>query len=254
MKQVAVWKTVLFTVLSLGIYSIYWVASRRKMMREKYKNVGPIPHWFWLLFIPILCGMLLVSWLVICVLIILNASPISTYDSTAYTLGALLYAIPLVIGLWWLWYFGKAIEVVTQGRMPRIWTLFLYLFVGPFVIAFHQYYINRLKENKKGETYDVGSGFLVVAAAFGILSIAGLISSVATYPQQIQEGRAELLSLREKAKASGDLLNEYTSCVDALNKQFPAGSVTSENQAAYDAEAAKCSEKYEAYKKSIDAF
>jgi len=250
MKNIAVWKVVLLTFVTLSIYAIYWAAVRRNYLAKHNKTAGKLPHWVWLILIPILSALIVISWLVIFILIVVNALPIDVYDGSVYILTALLYAIPLVIGLWWLWYFGKAIETVTQGKMPRIWTLFLYIFVGPFVIAFHQYYLNRLGALQKNEAYDVSPGLVVLAAVFGILSIAGLISSTASLPSEVAEVRVEVVKAQDSFKESSRLLEEYTTCMNELNEKFPEGSLTEENQVEYDAAYGACEEKYDAYVKS----
>lgn len=269
MKNIAVWKVVLLTLITGGLYAIFWAGRNRDYLAKQKNVTQKLPSWIWLLLIPFALVSAIVGAFVI---YIVGSSGALSAEATS--LGVELISlgvevVVLLVGLWWLWYFGKAFAMVTQGRMSRAVTLVLYFFAGPFVIAFQQFYINRLDRNKKGQTYKTSAGLLALVCVVAVLSIFATVASFYSLEESSQQIEKEILTTQEsiqkiedetevteaKAQEVEDLDNKYTSCIADLDKTYPEEEVLSDEEStaymeAFDA----CDAIYKEYEAAYDAY
>lgn len=149
MKKRVIWKMFALTILTLGIYRLYWFIKTRKEMMTLNPKVKIMSPWFFL--IPVIIVTVSIG--------IFLVSLIQTYDSvgqcnlpasgnsSAYVQGSspcpgepepavwpmiLLYVSFLLI--WplaaiWLWSYSKGVEVITKGKTSFAMSLVVLLLV-----------------------------------------------------------------------------------------------------------------------------
>ena len=107
----------LLTILTLGIYRLYWFAKTREEMMNLRKDLK-IPHIVWLV-APIL--------VVVSAIVFFVASGAATHEAGdadltgTQILSIILFyigiiAVPLLMAIW-LWKYSKAVEVITKEKM-----------------------------------------------------------------------------------------------------------------------------------------
>lgn len=151
MKKRSIWKMLGLSIITLGIYQLYWYVKTRKEMMAldpKVKILSP-----WLLVIPAL--IVIASVVVLFVSMASNASNLPSYCDTYNQYGttssltpqecrvdaeawpivffyiSLLLIWPLTIV--WLWGYSKGVEIVTKGKTSFAVAL-LVLLVVPYGI------------------------------------------------------------------------------------------------------------------------
>lgn len=173
MKKIRVWKVALLNVVTLGIYSLFWLANRRA---EMVKDHGQkVPHWAWFI----------VPWLVVFgslvpVIVLLAMVNVSQEQMALIAPWYLLVSLLVAYGfsIWWMWKFSRSAEHVTNGRITYGWIIALYLVAGSTVTLFLQYYFNRAslpKARKTEVSYEPTSKFVAVALATIIVSVASFV-------------------------------------------------------------------------------
>lgn len=254
MKKIAVWKVIVLSLITCWIYAIFWTARNRDYLEKYEKSVGKIPRWLWLVSIVAFSG---IAFGVAVVVLMLGYSGVMTAETTLLVFGLACVSVgvyALGVGLWWLWYFAKAMEIVTQGRIRRPASLVLYIFVGPFVIAFYQYYINRLADNKKGATYKESGGLWTLIAVCICLSIGSLALSVVDTTNTLQEMRTSIERGQVNYREMTRLNAEYNTCIDALNEKYPNEQIEPADEEVYNAAYDRCEEKYAQYEAAYDRY
>lgn len=254
MKQVAVWKVALLTLITGGLYAIFWAGRNRDYLAKDTQPSQKLPRWIWLLFIPILFGLGFVAMFFIFFAGYSGALSAGTTSVWVMSVATITTVLVVALGLWWLWYFGKAFEIATQGRMGRAASLLLYVFVGPFVIAFQQYYINRLSLNKKGETYKTGSGLWLLVCIAGVLSVLSLILSMYSGIDELNKIEVEVLQTQTQQQEVDRLERKYMACIENLNTTYPDEYVEPEEEAAYTEAYDECDAIYKEYESAYSAF
>lgn len=244
MKKIAVWKVVLLSIVTFGIYMLVWLVRRRAEMVSKYGQ--KVPHWLWLIVPAIVVTALIVPFAIVMLL----ASGTTPDESTALVILALLALVALVslpayiITLWWVWQFGKAAGNVVNGKTNAIWTLLHYVFLGGVMIYVLQFLFNRAHDPKalKDQPREKPSTrFVVLSVIFIALSFAGGTAASFMPPTDFENKLFNQVDgIEEKAKKAEELLTKYEACTEQLEVDFPE--VTEENSAAYDAAYDACDE------------
>jgi hypothetical protein len=240
MKKIRIWKLALLILVTLGIYGLYWFGRTRNELNEKYDQ--NVPHWLWLVLPLILAAMLIFPAMI---LLIAGAFaldiPASGILVGFYVIPALIVGIPFVISSWWMWRFGKAMNNVLNGRIPAGWTLALYIFNGPWVALFHQYYLNRVKLHAQTNVLHPikpSKRFLkYTSIAIGV-SLGLTATSFTSWPKDFEDAKQsanEIDGYNERVEAYNKRVNDYTkqytTCIDDLNVAYPE--VTEENESQY---------------------
>lgn len=234
MKKIALWKVILLSIVTLGIYSIVWLARRRNELVDNYQQ--KVPSWLWLVIPSAICLAIAVP-AVFLTFAFASSGELMPILVMLGVLGILLLA-SAAICIWWMWHFSSAMARVIENRVPTVWALLIYLFLGTAITYVHQFYINRYSTDKVSEKNVGPSTKFIVLTVLAIVASVVLSSvSSATMPndfENLQEGStvqqttADDEELRQKAE---NLLVEYNTCVDSLETNYPE--VTVDNEAAY---------------------
>lgn len=254
MKNIAVLKVIALTILTLGIYPIYWLARNRNYIEKdgEYAETK-LPKWQWLIAMIVIVGAGFITALIFLLVAALNGSLAETgiIGANVTIIGVLLIAYG--IWGWWIWRFAKVFETIVQGRLGKGWSSLLAIVAGPFVIAFFQFYINRLDQDEAKQTYLTSPGVIVLAALFTLMSIISVFSSVTNFETTNAELRADILKSQEQSSKILELNDKYSQCTEQLSNDYtPTGS--SENEATFDAKSAECDEALKQYEKALDEY
>lgn len=192
MKHIPIWKIIVFSIVTFGIYDIVWYILRQREMESAYGL--KMPHWLWMI-VPQAILACIIATLFILALILGYGQLLP-----ALSLVFLFLVLPLVIAalglaLWWLIGFSRAAAKVVAGRVPTGWSLAIFLLVGNVaqIIAL-QYYFNRYAgDTLPTKTVGPSQKFrnvtilvIVISIAFGIISNAASMSAQLYTPQKIQ--------------------------------------------------------------------
>lgn len=232
-KHIKVWKMIVLSLVTFGIYNTVWFARRRDEMVKNY-NVT-IPHWWWLI-TPSLISLSII--LILFFIQITNPSPA----------GAIIALTPLMIFpfvmsgifLWWLWQFGKAAEKITQGKVTLGWVMIYALLLGGCIQYVLQYYFNRLPKKPTAKQYQPSKRF--VKYSIIAIVVVYVLSFGAGIAMSAVGGRPPYFKLNTNVKylESNRLLQEYNSCVDQLNADFPREVTKGAQEVAYDKAYSEC--------------
>ncbi|MBP7857649.1 MAG: DUF4234 domain-containing protein [Candidatus Saccharimonadales bacterium] len=131
MKQRSIGKMFLLTVVTLGIYRLYWFAKTRAEMMNLNKDIK-IPHIIWLV-APVL--------IVVAAVAMFISSGAATASEkvggdamTGLQIGSIIafyvsiLAVPVLMAIW-LWKYSKGVEVVTGEKMSFAIALLILLAV-----------------------------------------------------------------------------------------------------------------------------
>ena len=148
MKNRSLVTMLLLTIVTLGIYQLYWLYDTQRELRAKNYNVPSIL----ILFAPYLAliGIILLN-------IIINFVFSTTDGGTtspgilgllSLIIGVVAFIALVPVALYWYYRYCKAIELVTDGTFPFdmsylsiiLLSIFGVNFVWPFFV---QYYLNR---------------------------------------------------------------------------------------------------------------
>jgi len=138
MEKQSLGKLIVLSIITLGIYALFWYISTAKHMRQKGQNVANN----WYLFAPIVVALALIVPMII---ISVNGAANS---GESFGLMAMFYLLFIVAGfasLYWYWTFCVAGEAITGGTVNRWIAVILAWFVSPIVtMLWFQYEFNRL--------------------------------------------------------------------------------------------------------------
>lgn len=101
----------ILSIITLGIYDIYWLVTTKKELNQKTHIHTPT---IWLLFAPVL------AWIAAMILIVsqsatgTNNSAISIFILLVYLIG---FVVILPISFYWFFKFSKAVNEYTSGKM-----------------------------------------------------------------------------------------------------------------------------------------
>lgn len=121
----------LLTIVTLGIYRLYWFAKTREEMMSLHKDIK-IPHIIWLV-APILFIVGSVGFFIFAAAGSESSNGTSSDISGAGIVSIVLFytaifAVPLLMAIW-LWKYSKAVEVVTKEKMSFAISLLILLAV-----------------------------------------------------------------------------------------------------------------------------
>ena len=153
MKRRHLGKIFLLTIVTLGIYNIYWfVMTRREMLSQGAPHIPSV----WILFAPLLAlgGMILLS-------VIEQAVNSDGRNDLGFIIlfGIVVAAIAmLIVTPVWIWHYGKAVEALTGGETTRqyvfwIWILLTVVSTSPVWLLIMQHEFNIVAKNNKKEAH-----------------------------------------------------------------------------------------------------
>lgn len=254
MKKIAVWKVVLLILVTLGIYFIYWAARNRDYIKKSDKKSSYIPAWGWLVTIPAAAFLLVGSILVLMIVAAFNGISV---DSALIAMNSAFIAYTVLVmgvGIWWVSFFAKSMEKETYGGITRGLAVALFVFIGPMLAAFYQFYINRGAPEKGLAKYEQSSVFMFFAIGAMAISLIGAAINTADYVRSQPAFRAELEKTQVETRKLTDAFRAYAQCDAHLMKAYPDGEPAgSEQKAAYRAQAERCEVLNKEYLRIVDA-
>jgi hypothetical protein len=148
MKKRNPFLVIVLSIVTLGIYDLYWLSSTRKVLNQKTAEKVP---GVWMLIVPIL---VLIAGVITTTVEIANSVGTTTYTDpstgsftygdtgSALVLGKLLLYFGLfltsVVSFYWFWRYSKAVNAYTNGQMSFP-VAFLLIWVLHFIgVAFIQ--------------------------------------------------------------------------------------------------------------------
>lgn len=232
MKKIALWKVILLSVVTFGIYAIVWFARRRNELVETYKQ--HIPHWLWIVLPPIVAVVIMIP-------TVLALSLFIPDKAFAYVVSmicvAILSIIPFGISIWWMSRYSAAASRVIEGRVPTVWGVLVYLFWGPCLAYVHQYYFNRYASGKvtpKENWAGPSRKFIILAVISFIVSVGLSTLSLSTYPAEYEKMQQDIKNTSDTVNEANELRTQYFACANKLEADFP-GELTLEDEDAYNA-------------------
>lgn len=259
MKQIRIWKMIGLYIITLGIYGIVWLALRRNEMVERYKL--RVPHWLWLV-LPMLIPFVIVFPVAYIVYGITSQS-----SSTALILYGILLLGILVAGgisLWWMYRFGRAAQLITEGKVPLVWTMIYAIFLWPIMFFMLQYYFNRSSKSvnvKTSPQYKPSKNFVILSIALLVVTAPVTVLGTLQLPESLKEGASIQTGGKEidsLLKETEQLAQDHKKCVDKLEADYP-GDLTVEDEPAYTKAYDSCEEirvkqhdKVDEYNKAVE--
>jgi heme/copper-type cytochrome/quinol oxidase subunit 2 len=184
MKHIPIWKIIVFSIITLGIYDIVWYILRQREMESTHGL--KMPHWLWMI-VPQAILACVIATLFTLTLILGNGQLLPAHSLLFLFLILPLAIAALGLAIWWLIGFSRAAAKVIAGRVPTGWSLALFLLVGNVaqIIAL-QYYFNRYAgDTLPVKTVGPSQKFRNIAILIIVISIAsGIISDAASIPTQ----------------------------------------------------------------------
>lgn len=232
-KNIAVWKVIGLYIITLGIYGFVWLARRRSEMIEHYKL--SVPHWLWLVAPAAIAFALLLP-----AAFIIYGVTSQTASTASIIYGFLLLALfgAYGISLWWMYRFGRAAQIITEGKVPVVWTMLNTIFLGPVMLFMFQYYFNRAPksvDSKSKPKYQPSKNFVILSTVLIVASLPMAVTGLMQFPELAKEGSI-LQSQSRKIDAlyqeTEQLAKEHKACVDKLEADFP-GKLSAEDEPAY---------------------
>lgn len=139
MKKRSVGKVLLLTIVTLGIYRLYWfIKTRSEMMAIADVDI-PTPWIFAIPFFGYFFGI---------VLLITSSNSTGANVFAMLLFYAMIFASFLVAALW-LWKYSKAVEVITNEKLSFALSLLILLVVPDGIdILIMQDYFNKVADTK----------------------------------------------------------------------------------------------------------
>lgn len=249
MKKIATWKVAVLSLITLGIYAVVWAARARTYLVTKHKNVKvPRPLWLAMLYV---IGALAVFMAMI--VGIMAAFSVMTAGAAVLAMNIIIVVSTLavvVLGGWWVWHFAGAMQQETGNHIPRGWAVALFIFVGAWLAAFYQYYINKAdgKSLKGGPS----TGFIILSIVLISLSLGLSASSFRDYGTDLEALEHSIHTMQAETDEVFTLQKEYMRCASQLEVEYPGGEAEAEDKTAYQQDAARCDDLYEKYNQRLN--
>jgi hypothetical protein len=255
MKKIPVWKVILLSIVTLGVYSFVWLALRRTEIEKTYGL--KTPHWLWLA-LPYIITLATVIPLAIIGAILAIGNP-QLFTAVILT-GLVIAVLPTFITVWWIARFGAAAAKVIGGRVPTAWAIVLYLICGFVTVPIYQFYFNRFATAKL-PTKKVGPSvkFIALSVALIAVSIASNAFSTRDMLNDLQQMQQDMTTQQQNTQKANDLQHQaaqldqqYQACLHNLENDFYMSEPADEaryNQAYDECEAIRIDQN-----RAVDAF
>ena len=140
MKKRSIGKMLLLSIVTLGIYRLYWFVKTRAEMKSIADVDIPSP---WIFALPIF-GYIFGFWLLITTSSRVGSNPVGLLVFYGLLFGA------FIITALWLWRYSKAVEVVTHEKLSFALSLIVLLAVPDGIdILIIQDYFNKIADAPK---------------------------------------------------------------------------------------------------------
>ncbi len=216
-------KLIALFIITLGLYSLLWLAQRRNEIVKTYDIA--LPGWQWIV-LPLPIALILSGGAGYAAGLLL---PYTIALLLATIIGTMLASVYLGISIWWMIKFGGAVERITNGRMPTLWTLLYWIFLSFIVIIVLQYFFNKLPATTQLPSKPTGhpskkfvtASVIVIVGAYLLFSLAGAIAGIMLSAGGVDGATARDAQLSELSKKADLLDKQYQYCSTELNKKYP---------------------------------
>lgn len=177
MKKIRIWKVIVFSIITLGIYNLVWYILRQREMESTYSL--KMPHWLWMLIPHVLT--LLVAVPAFLYTAFAGFTPLS---ATLIVLAVLVALATLGLFIWWFLGFSRAAAKVIANRVPVGWAFALTILANPAEVIAYQYYFNRYAGEKlPAKQLGPSKKFKSIAIAVIVVCVSlNILSSIAQSP------------------------------------------------------------------------
>ena len=210
-KQIPVWKVLLFGIITLGIYPIIWVALRRNEVKASH-NI--LHHWI----TPI--GTLVLGFLLMSAVYLF--APVFTQDMniaagiTTYGFYAICLSLAVIVAFWML-YNLRAINQKIKLKLPGLIIFIATLFCPTIFIAYEQHSINKKPDEM---SFGMAVWITILCVVFGMVYSVGMLIT-SPVDTEIKSLKAEYESMQRGVHEIDRLTNKYESCLDELDSKYP---------------------------------
>lgn len=198
-KQIRVWKVFLFSIITLGVYVLFWLYRRSHELAEPRPKT---PHWIWLVSI-------FSSFFIALIYLMISAYTASDPHQGAEIIvyGTRVFGLLVTASVvWWMTRHAIAIARAEQIPFSSIMITGAALFFPPALAALLQYGINRPAAQRETLASPFQKAGIIIVAV-GIISTGLSISSSPLGPE-IDKMSTEISSLQKKTKAYESCLND----------------------------------------------
>ena len=120
---------IVFSIITLGIYSIYWFVVTALELKEMKAKNPPNPWWVLGMVGFSLLGMIITPFVI--------------------TVGWIFYLIGLVIAIYFYWMYSKAIHEVSKGRVNNILVFVFFIIFSLISMIIVQLELNKHSKKRK---------------------------------------------------------------------------------------------------------
>lgn len=118
MKNRSIVFVIIMSIVSLGIYGIYWMFSTRNELVKKGQRV-PSP---WIVILAAVFSFLVIAFLQILKpelpIFAQFTNPTDSYSTTPLMIWSIAIGfVGVIVALYWMWKYSKAVEIVTRGSL-----------------------------------------------------------------------------------------------------------------------------------------
>lgn len=187
MKKIRIWKVIVFSIITLGIYNIVWYILRQREIESTYGL--KIPHWLWMLLPQVLTVIAAIP-----TFLFIATTGFTPLSITLVIATMLIAFATFGLFIWWFLGFSRAAAKAIANRIPVGWAFALTILASPAEVIAYQYYFNRYAGDKL-PTKQLGPSqkfkniailVMVVCVALNILSYADQMQNPSSQPYDSQ--------------------------------------------------------------------
>lgn len=181
MKKIPLWQVIVLSIITLGIYQLYWLAVQKKYVEKSTST--KLPSTGWLVSVGIGYIPLFIA------AVVLGLLPTSNDLSTLLAillLACFVMAVSsytTVVYIWWSIMFMRGAEKVLAPRFTLVWMI-IHLFTTGLGVIIMQYYANR--KPRKSQTQPSKRFVTLSIIAIVLPYVIGLVVGIAVILVAIQ--------------------------------------------------------------------
>ena len=132
MKNLSVIKVIILSLITLGIYTLFWLRDTRKELVDRGQNVPPVK----VILAPVLVLFVVILLQFVAHTALQNNVANKGLNFLSVLIGPIVVIAILPLTVWWYYKYCKAIEVVTQGQTSLTVSLGLLVVLSIFGFSF----------------------------------------------------------------------------------------------------------------------
>ena len=116
---------ILFTIITIGVYGVYWLFSTTKELHELKAKDAP--------------NTMLIIWMIVLVILGALTPPVGIIFSLA----------GVIVAMFFYWKYSKSIEQISKGKYSFVLLFVFFLFFSPVSIVLAQLALNKRAKKRK---------------------------------------------------------------------------------------------------------